>query len=81
MEKPTVKHMQAVKRILQYVRGTVEYGLVYTKYHKGDVIIGYSNSNHARDVEDRWNGILLEGQFGHLGLKKATMCGTLFIRG
>nr|GEY51139.1 hypothetical protein [Tanacetum cinerariifolium] len=55
MEKPTVNHMQAVKRILWYIKGIVNYGLVYTKYHKGDVIIGYSDSNHARDVEDRWS--------------------------
>ncbi|GJT95008.1 putative RNA-directed DNA polymerase, partial [Tanacetum coccineum] len=53
MEKPTVKHMQAVKRILRYIKGTIDYGLVYTKYHKGDLITGYSDSNHARDVEDR----------------------------
>nr|GFC84945.1 hypothetical protein [Tanacetum cinerariifolium] len=53
MEKPTVNHMQAVKRILRYIKGTVDYGLVYTKYRKGDVITGYSDSNHARDVEDR----------------------------
>ncbi|GKD08760.1 zinc finger, CCHC-type containing protein, partial [Tanacetum coccineum] len=53
MEKPTVNHMQAVKRILWYIKGTVNYGLVYTKYHKSDVITGYSDSNHARDVEDR----------------------------
>nr|GEU94320.1 hypothetical protein [Tanacetum cinerariifolium] len=53
MEKPTVNHMQAVKRILRYIKGIVEYGLVYTKYRKGDVITGYSDSNHAKDVEDR----------------------------
>ncbi|GJQ99116.1 zinc finger, CCHC-type containing protein [Tanacetum coccineum] len=53
MEKPTLKHLQAVKRILRYIKGTVDYGLVYTKYHKGDLITGYSDSNHARDVEDR----------------------------
>ncbi|GKB51791.1 zinc finger, CCHC-type containing protein, partial [Tanacetum coccineum] len=53
MEKPTVNHMQSVKRILRYIKGTIDYGLVYTKYHKGDVITGYSDSNHARDVEDR----------------------------
>ena len=45
--------MQAVKRILRYVRGTVDYGLFYTECHKGDAITGYSDSNHARDVEDR----------------------------
>ncbi|GJV34843.1 zinc finger, CCHC-type containing protein [Tanacetum coccineum] len=53
MEKPTIKHMQAVKRILRYIRGRVDYGLVYTKYHKGDVITRYSDSNHVRNVEDR----------------------------
>nr|GEX74087.1 hypothetical protein [Tanacetum cinerariifolium] len=53
IEKPIIKHMQAVKRILRYIRGRVDYGLVYTKYHKGDVITGYSDSNHARNVEDR----------------------------
>nr|GEX43524.1 hypothetical protein [Tanacetum cinerariifolium] len=53
MEKPTVNHMQAVKTMLRYIKGTVDYGLVYTKYSKGDVITGYSDSNHARNVEDR----------------------------
>nr|GFA49511.1 uncharacterized mitochondrial protein AtMg00810-like [Tanacetum cinerariifolium] len=53
MEKPTAKHMQTVKRILRYIKGTINYGLIYTKYHKGDLITGYSDSNHARDMEDR----------------------------
>ncbi|KAJ9560140.1 hypothetical protein OSB04_005300 [Centaurea solstitialis] len=53
MERPTLKHMQAVKRILRYVRGTVDYGLIYVQEHKGDAIIGFSDSNHARDAEDR----------------------------
>jgi hypothetical protein len=30
MEKPTVKHLNAVKQILRYLEGTVNYGLVYT---------------------------------------------------
>lgn len=31
MERPTVLHLGAVKRILRYVKGTADYGLVYTR--------------------------------------------------
>lgn len=31
MEKPTVMHLNAIKRICRYVKGTLHYGLVYTK--------------------------------------------------
>lgn len=30
MEKPTIKHFQAVKAILRYIKGTLNYGLSYT---------------------------------------------------
>jgi hypothetical protein len=30
MEKPTTKHRNAVKQILRYLKGTLDYGLVYT---------------------------------------------------
>ncbi|XP_074363539.1 uncharacterized protein LOC141704123 [Apium graveolens] len=31
MEKRTVLHMNAVKRILRYVKGTINYGVVYSR--------------------------------------------------
>lgn len=31
MEKPTVLHMGAARRILRYIRKTIDYGLVYSK--------------------------------------------------
>ena len=31
MERPTAEHLQAVKRILRYVAGTLDYGLVYKR--------------------------------------------------
>lgn len=31
MERPTVVHENAVKRIFRYVKGTLDYGLVYSK--------------------------------------------------
>ena len=31
MERPTMEHLQAVKRILRYVAGTLDYGLHYER--------------------------------------------------
>lgn len=53
MEKPTIKHQLAVKHILRYVQGTIEYGLEYEKSGSKRVITGYSDSDLARDVVDR----------------------------
>lgn len=53
MERPTVQHLQAVKRILRYIKGTIDFGLVYKRGSGKDDVIGYSDSNHARDVNDR----------------------------
>ncbi|GJT47211.1 zinc finger, CCHC-type containing protein [Tanacetum coccineum] len=53
MEKPTAQHLKAVKHILRYVKGTVNYGIVYTKGSGEDIIIGYTDSDFARDVNDR----------------------------
>ncbi|XP_023769840.1 uncharacterized mitochondrial protein AtMg00810-like [Lactuca sativa] len=52
MEKPTKQHQVAVKHILRYVKGTIDYGLSYTKGGK-NCVIGYTDSDLARDVEDR----------------------------
>nr|GEW57274.1 uncharacterized mitochondrial protein AtMg00810-like [Tanacetum cinerariifolium] len=49
MEKPT----QAVKRILRYVKGTLDYGLTYTKGESKVTITGYTDSDLANDVNDR----------------------------
>ncbi|BBG98714.1 ADP glucose pyrophosphorylase large subunit 1, partial [Prunus dulcis] len=43
MEKPTEMHLQAAKRILRYLKGTMELGI---GYKKGD-------SDYAGDVDDR----------------------------
>lgn len=53
MEKPTVMHLNAAKRILRYVKGTIDYGLIYTKDDENNVVIGYSDSDLAGNVEDR----------------------------
>ncbi|KAI3523596.1 hypothetical protein L1887_01838 [Cichorium endivia] len=53
MEKPTEQHLQAVKGILRYVKGTLDHGLTYTKGEGKVTITGYSDSDLAMDVNDR----------------------------
>jgi len=54
MEASGREHWAAVKHILRYLRGTLGYGC---KYEKGAelklMLIGYSDSDFAGDVEDR----------------------------
>lgn len=53
MEQPTTMHLNAVKRILRYVKGTVEFGLVYTKNGGNNILTGYSDSDLAGHIDDR----------------------------
>ncbi|KAI3753573.1 hypothetical protein L2E82_25630 [Cichorium intybus] len=53
MEKPTEQHLQAVKGILRYVKGTLDHGLTYTKGESRLNVSGYSDSDLANDVNDR----------------------------
>ena len=56
MEAPRQEHLTAVKRVLRYVAGTLSWGL---HYHPGKkdggkpVLVGYSDSDLAGDVNDR----------------------------
>ncbi|KAL5564205.1 hypothetical protein UlMin_027369 [Ulmus minor] len=52
MENPTEMHLLAAKRILRYLQGTKEFGLFYKKGEKSD-LIGFTNSDYARDQDDR----------------------------
>lgn len=52
MSTPTELYMRAVKRIMRYLRGTVEFGVFYEK--GGDEeLVGYTDSNYAGDLNDR----------------------------
>ena len=53
MENPTSDHLSAAKRILRYVKGTLNFGLRYSKYQSQDPLIGYSNRNFAGDMDDQ----------------------------
>jgi len=51
MERPTAEHLQAVKRILRYVAGTLDYGLVYKRIPGTASFVGYCDSDLAGDVD------------------------------
>ncbi|WVZ68640.1 LOW QUALITY PROTEIN: hypothetical protein U9M48_017559 [Paspalum notatum var. saurae] len=54
MEDPREDHLAAVKHLLRYVAGTVDYGVVYPRHNGGKAeLIGYSDSDMAGDIDGR----------------------------
>lgn len=54
MEEPTTEHMAAVKQILRYIRGTIEFGCFYVRKDREEpCLVGYSDSDLAGDIDDR----------------------------
>jgi hypothetical protein len=54
MEEPHKDHLAAVKHILRYIAGTIDYGVFYPR-RKGDraELHGYSDSDLAGDLDSR----------------------------
>lgn len=50
MERPTALHLNAIKRICRYIKGTLNYGLVYTKGLGNYILSGFSDS----DLDEIW---------------------------
>ena len=48
---PTERHFQALKRVLQYLKGTQDLGLTYRKEKKGE-LLGWTDSSWACDIDD-----------------------------
>ena len=49
---PKESHMTALKRIIKYVKTTAKFGVWYSK-DTNDVLVGYSEADWARNVDDR----------------------------
>lgn len=49
MEKPSSHHWAAVKQILRYIKGTLDYGCCYKPGNGEVALLGYSDSDHASD--------------------------------
>jgi len=52
MTDPKEEHMQIAKRVLRYLKGTLNFGLWYRKVDKLK-LTAYTDSDYARDVDDR----------------------------
>jgi hypothetical protein len=51
LQRPTTEHEQAVKRIIRYVVGTLDHGLYYPRCPGEAHLVGYSDSDHAGDID------------------------------
>ena len=52
MEEPTMTHLKTAKRILRYIKGTLDFGLFYSSSNNFR-LVGYSDSDWAGDLDDR----------------------------
>ncbi|RVW38412.1 Retrovirus-related Pol polyprotein from transposon TNT 1-94 [Vitis vinifera] len=52
MASPTEMHLQAAKRVLRYLNGTVDLGVFYQKEGNGE-LMAYTDSDYAGDVDDK----------------------------
>jgi hypothetical protein len=54
MQSPKLSHMQAVKRILRYLQGTVDYGVLYSNTDGNQRrLVGYCDSDWSGDKVER----------------------------
>ncbi|KAL9293426.1 putative RNA-directed DNA polymerase [Arabidopsis thaliana] len=49
---PKVSHLNAVKHMIKYVKGTIEYGLSYTN-HTNENLAGYCDADWSGCIDDR----------------------------
>ena len=54
MTSPTELHLQATKRVLRYLKGTVDLGVFYQKEGNGG-LMAYTDSDYEGNVDDRKN--------------------------
>jgi hypothetical protein len=53
MEEPNEEHLSTVKRVLRYVAGTMDYGLMYPRgCGEGLKILGYNDSDLVGDINN-----------------------------
>lgn len=53
MAKPTELHLQAAKRILRYLKGITNYGILNKKGGEEEELLAFTDSDYAGDIDDR----------------------------
>ena len=54
MTNRTELHLQAANRVLRYLKGTLDLGVLYWKRGNGE-LIAYTDNDYAGDIDDRKN--------------------------
>ena len=52
MQAPRESHWNAAKRVLRYIQGTKDFGLLYKK-NEHFTLLGYSYADFVGDIDDR----------------------------
>jgi hypothetical protein len=52
MQEPREIHWNSAKRVLRYIQGTKDFGLLY-KRNKIFTLVGYSDADFVGDIDDR----------------------------
>ncbi|XP_066333983.1 secreted RxLR effector protein 161-like [Miscanthus floridulus] len=56
IEDPREDHWATVKRLLRYVKGTVDHGIIYLKTGESRLqLTVFSDADMARDIDRRWS--------------------------
>ena len=53
MSRPGKEHWQGVKKVLSYIQGTIDYGLIFQANGNEDILIGYSDADWAGYINTR----------------------------
>jgi hypothetical protein len=53
MSNPSKEHWIGIKRVLRYIKGTLNYGLKFQANGNDHELVGYSDANWAGDVDMR----------------------------
>ena len=69
MVNPTFDHWTSTKKVLRYLKGTIDFCRIYEKYVKDLKVIAYSDSDFTGDVKDRKS---TSGQVFFLGVLRIT---------
>ena len=53
LSNPGRSHWDAVKWIFRYLRGTIDYGIMFNRHQSIPSIVGYVDADYVRDMDDR----------------------------